>query len=135
MFSSANSNRHSDNFAPAASNPAVHAISRDSEFWNAVSQATERAGYKILFEIPGAIFSDDKRIDVDSKAAVLSSRNSHIGENKNDTLFVIFNAEEGIVHILEDFEVPQSIRAFADSYSQLFEYLIKYPASGEASSH
>ena len=119
---------HNPPYPSKASSPLLPP-DHDIDFWQAVTQAAERTGCEVLFEIPGALLNGNEGGDnggSESRAAVLGSRNSPNSPRHGllgDVFYVIYNSEDRIIRILNEVEVPDTVSAISYSYSRLLEYL------------
>ncbi len=108
---------------PRAFEQALLRVNQSVGFSEAVTHAAELADCEFLFEIPGALFGDE-----DGRAAVMrpfTNTNGSLNSksNKSDILYVVFNGKNGVIRIIEAFEVPLSIHALTHSYSRVLEFL------------
>jgi hypothetical protein len=108
---------------PKAFELALRSVNQNDGFYEAVSYAAELADCEFLFEIPGALFGDeDGRAAVMRSLAVAEGRDC-VRLNDEHIFYIIFNAKNGVIRIIEEFEVPHSIHAMTHSYSRVLEFL------------
>ena len=115
-YSHQNRNSDSHSFLPVAFGQALLHVNQTSGFYDAVSFAAEQAGCEFLFEVPGALFGEDS-----GRAAVMRSLPQ--APNQSCIIFVIFDGDDGLIRILEEFEVSGSAQAMVNSYSSVLEQL------------
>ena len=115
-----NQNSGSPSFLPVVFGQALLHVNQASGFYEAVSFAAEQAGCEFLFEVPGALFGQES-----GRAAVMRSRPQTA--NKSIIIYVIFDGDDGLIRILEEFEVSGSTQAMVDSYSKVLEHLTDIP--------
>ena len=121
MFFSPNSNETvSNSFLPGAFESALLQVNEGDSFYDAVSYAAQQAGCEFLFEVPGSLFNQDG-----GRAAVIRSCPNNNGGDQLEKciLYIIFDGDDGVIRILEEFEVPNSIQAMTHSYSNVLELL------------
>ncbi len=122
MFFSPN---HNDtySFLPGAFEQALLRVNESDGFYDAVTYAAEQAGCEFLFEVPGSLFGQ-----TGGRAAVIRScpERNEDGYFENCILYIIFDGDDGVIRILEEFEVPNSIQAMTHSYSTVLELLGDY---------
>ena len=111
------------NFFPSAFEQALLQIGESDGFSDVVIYAAEQSGCEFLFEVPGSLFNRE-----DGRAAVIRSCPTG-SEGENCILYIIFDGDDGVIRILEEFEVPNSIQAMTHSYSKVLEYLSDLPGS------
>jgi|GEM_PF-7013598 len=108
---------------PKAFEMALRRVNQRDGFNEAVSYAAELADCEFLFEIPSALFGDeDGRAAVMRSLAVAKSRD-WTDLNEEQIFYIIFDAKNGLIRIIEEFEVPISIHALTHSYSKVLEFL------------
>ena len=108
---------------PKAFELALQRVNQSDGFNEAVSYAAGLADCEFLFEIPGALFGDeDGRAAVMRSLAVTKARD-WVTLNDEHIFYIIFDAKNGLIRIIEEFEVPLSIHAMTHSYSRVLEFL------------
>lgn len=105
------------NFYPAAFEQALMQVHESDGFSHAVNYAVNEAGCEFLFEVPAMLF------DREGQRAAVIRRQSPENSAEDPVLFVIFDNSEGVVRILEPFEVPDNVQRMTSSYSNLLEHL------------
>jgi len=127
MFFSTRENANATpSFLPSAFEQALLRVNERDGFSDAVTFAAEQAGCEFLFEVPGTLFDQDG-----GRAAVIRSCISEGDNNEkpNCILYIIFDGEDGVIRILEEFEAPGSLQAMTQSYSRVLEFLSGMPIS------
>lgn len=124
FFSSDYNETNSYSFLPGAFEQALLQVNEGDGFCDAVTFAAEQAGCEFLFEVPGSLFNQDG-----GRAAVIRSCPKPVanGMQENCILYIIFDGDDGVIRILEEFEVPNSIQAMTNSYSNVLEFLGNMP--------
>jgi hypothetical protein len=123
-YSHQNQNSGSPSFLPVVFGQALLHVNQSSGFYDAVSFAAEQAGCEFLFEVPGVLFDQDH-----GRAAVMRSLAQPQYPDQNRIIYVIFDGEDGIIRILEEFEVTGSTQDLVYSYSKVLEQLTDLPAT------
>ncbi|MCF6321984.1 MAG: hypothetical protein L3J32_09480 [Rhizobiaceae bacterium] len=120
FFSSPENKNPPSSFLPSAFEQALLQVNERDGFSDAVTFAAEQAGCEFLFEVPGTLFDQDG-----GRAAVIRSciDQREDGEKPNCILYIIFDGEDGVIRILEEFEAPGSVQAMTHSYSRVLEFL------------
>ena len=77
-------------------------------FLDTISRVAKQAGCELLFEIPAALFAGP---------ASLSAAMRRRSENGAQLFFILFNAADGTIRIMEESEVGASVLEFTRSYA------------------
>ena len=118
FFSPNNDDLYARSYLPGAFEEALLQVNERDGFCDAVTFAANQAGCEFLFEVPAELF--DHR---GGRAAVIRSCSTP-GENVDKcVLYIIFDGDDGVIRILEEFEVPGSVQAMTNSYSAVLEYM------------
>lgn len=128
FFPAQNANISTGSFLPRAFEQALLQVNRSDGFSDAVSFAAEQAGCEFLFEVPGSLFHQNG-----GRAAVIRSCSDL--DNSPCILYIIFDGEDGVIRILEEFEVPGSVQAMTHSYSNVLELMANISPSSTPPLH
>ena len=118
FFSSHDREPYSRSFLPDAFEQALLQVNENEGFGAAVTFAANQAGCEFLFEIPAQLFNHSG-----GRAAVIRSCPVKNDIQDNCVLFVIFDGDDGVIRILEEYEAPASVLAMTSSYSNLLEVM------------
>ena len=78
------------------------------QFLGTVFNAARQSGCELLFEIPGILFYDPN-----GRAAAMRRGTP----DDTELFFVLFNADNGEIRVLEENESPETVRDFTRSYA------------------
>ena len=120
FFSSQHNEPYSRSFLPDAFEQALLQVNENEGFGAAVTFAASQAGCEFLFEVPAQLFNHSG-----GRAAVIRSCPADDDSQDSCVLFVIFDGEDGVIRILEEFEAPASVLAMTSSYSNFLEIMTK----------
>lgn len=132
FFSPHDHSTSSHSFLPGAFEQALLQVNESDAFSDAVMYAAEQAGCEFLFEVPGSLFDHSG-----GRAAVIRSCPDFKNPKDDEVciLYIIFDGDDGVIRILEEFEVPNSIQAMTHSYSNVLEHLAEMTPSLKAPLH
>jgi len=132
FFSNHDDKNNARSFLPRAFEKALLQVNECDGFSDAVTYAAAQAGCEFLFEVPGALFDGEG-----GRAAVIRScvEPKDDGTQGQCILYIIFDGEDGVIRILEEFEVPGSLRAMTHSYSKVLEFIAETPLSSVRALH
>ncbi len=124
MYTSAhNQSNPAISHLPEAFELALRRVNQSDGFNEAVSYAAELADCEYLFEIPGALFGDEDGRAAAMRSLIMTDVMDCVRLDDEHIFYIIFNANSGVIRIIEEFEVPLSIHAMTHSYSRVLEYL------------
>ncbi len=120
FFSPHERSRTFNSYLPIAFERALLSVGERDGFAQAVTIAANEAGCEFLFEVPSALFGENS-----GRAAVIRSCQNFKSNNGRETcnLYIIFDDDDGIIRILEEYEVPNSVQAMTNSYSTVLEII------------
>ncbi|MEC9342245.1 MAG: hypothetical protein VYD64_00215 [Pseudomonadota bacterium] len=87
---------------------AVAGSELNETFLDTIFSAAHQAGCELLFEVPGALFSDPG-----GRSAAMRCGSRQDAE----LFFILFNAADGAIRVLEESDVPESVLDFTRSYA------------------
>lgn len=92
----------------ALNGEALNGEALGKQFLSTVHKAAQQAGCELLFEIPSALFQDP---------AGRSAAMRFGGHGEAELFFILFNAANGAIRVMEEGEVPAIVLDFTRSYA------------------